>query len=170
MSVMSRTEWLAGALIVAAIVAIIIIFSQTAPPPVNKAEFLNKTAQELNPTKLALDYCSKHQWEKFCETKVSSHIPEFRHYHTDPIPETPRTFPIPGPCNMLCVVWDSETDVKVTNRESEPVTVLVVTVSLHDGSADPIPVWLEVMDPGQTVPVRLQYANGSHMGIIIYQN
>jgi hypothetical protein len=71
---------------------------------------------------------------------------------------------------MLCVVWDSETDVKVTNGGSNPVTVLVVTVSLHDGSADPTPVWLEVIDPGQTVPVPLQYANGSHMGIILYYN
>jgi hypothetical protein len=69
---------------------------------------------------------------------------------------------------MLCVVWHSETDVEVENNGTAPVTVLIVTVSMHDGSKEPVPVWLKTVDPDQTATVLLQYGNGSPVGIILY--
>jgi hypothetical protein len=69
------------------------------------------------------------------------------------------------------VVSYSDTDVELENSSHDSVAVLVVTVSWHDGFADSTPFSLEVMPPGLTVPVSsLQYANGSHVGIILYYN
>jgi hypothetical protein len=135
-----------------------------------KTDILNRMAQEPA-ANVVQDYCEKNPWEKICETEISSHVSEMRHNHTDPVPESPITLTSPEPCNMLCVVWDSETDVEVKNTGPDPITVLVVTVSKHDVSAEPIPLSpLQVIGPGQTVPVPLQYANGTPVGIILYYN
>jgi len=133
-----------------------------------KTDILNGIALEPA-TKVVQDYCIKNSREKVCQPEVSSHVPELHHNHAEPVPESPITLPTPGPCNTLCVTWDSETDVEVKNTSSGPITVLVVTVSLHNDSAEPIPVSpLQVISPGQTVAVPLLYANGSHIGIILY--
>jgi hypothetical protein len=132
---------------------------------IDKIGILKETAQKLNPKDLSKEYCIEHPSEELC-----SHVPEFHHYHIEPVPEAPSTFS-PEPCNMLCVVSYSDTDVELKNNGQDPITVLVVTVSWQIGSADSTPVSLKVMPPGQAVPLPpLQYANGSHVGLILYYN
>ena len=134
----------------------------------DKIGILNSTAQEPA-ARIVQDYCAKTPWDKLCETRVNLPVPEFRHYHIEPVPETPTTFPFPEPsCDTLCVVSYSDTDVELKNNGSDSITVLVVTVSMLGGSAEPVPVWLKAMDSGQTATVPLQYPNGSHVGIIFY--
>jgi hypothetical protein len=168
---MSRTRWLVAATVVLVIVLVVppvvrYLQASTTPPlsMTEKIGILNKTAQKLNTKDLSKEYCSEHLTEDAC-----SYVSEFAHYHIEPVPETPTNLPYPEPsCGTLCVVSYSDTDVELKTSGPNQITVLVVTVSLHENSADPTPVSLEVIYPSQTAPVSLQYANGLHVGIIIY--
>lgn len=140
----------------------------TTAPLLSKFEFLNETAQHLDAAKLSGDYCATHLDEKLCKTRISSHIPEFQHHDVHVEPQMPITFTLPEPCNMLCLTWEPRNNVDISNRGPDPITILVVTVSIHNGSAEPTPVWFGTIGPGQTTSIPLLYGDGSHVGIIVY--
>lgn len=179
---MSRTRWFFVCIFVAVAIAAI-IFSRQNPSPTSttsgsseeitmllaeKSEFLNTTAQRLNATSLLSNYCTTHPQDKLCETTISLHIPEFQHHDMHVQPEVPTTSAFPEPCNMLCLTWELGNEIDIVNRGPDPITALVVTVSVHNGLAESTPVWLGVIDPSKTITIPLMYGNGLPVGLIVY--